>query len=60
MPPVIDVDVLVAEQLGERVGGERGALAGGAVEDDAPRLVGRHALDARLEVAARDVAAPGM
>ena len=53
-------DVLVAEQLLERVRGERRALAGGAVEDDALRAVGADgALDARLEVAARDVLGAG-
>ena len=39
----------------ERVGGERGARAGGAVDDDGRRAVGHGALDAGLEVAARDV-----
>ena len=35
------LDVLVAEQLLQRVGGERGAVAGRAVEDHALRAVGR-------------------
>jgi hypothetical protein len=49
-------DVLVAEQLLERVRGERGALAGRAVEDHALRAVVAYcALDARLEMAARHV-----
>ena len=49
------LDVLEAEVAPERVGAERGALAGRAVEDHALRAVGRDAVDARLEVAARDV-----
>ena len=53
------LDVLVAEVLGQRVGGERRAVARGAVEDDALRAVGDRALDARLEVAARDVLGAG-
>jgi hypothetical protein len=48
-------DVRVAEQVGERVGSERRALAGGAVEDDALAAVGDRALDAGLQVPARDV-----
>ena len=59
MPPVIEAHVRVAEQLRERVGGERGALARGAVEDDARVAVGDRALDARLEIAARDVHGAG-
>ena len=47
-------DVLVAELL-ERLRGERGAVAGLAVEDDRLRAVGGGALDARLEVPARHV-----
>ena len=52
--------VLVAEQVLERVRGERGALAGGAVEDDLLRAVGADdALDARLQIPARDVLGAG-
>ena len=51
-------DVLVAE-LAERLGGERRACAGGAVEDERRRPVGGDALDARLEVAARHVHGAG-
>jgi hypothetical protein len=47
-------DVLVAH-LFERLRGERGAVAGGAVEQHPARGVGRGALDPRLQVAARDV-----
>ena len=47
-------DVVVAE-LGERLGGERGAGTDGAVDDDLARLVGDERLDARLEIAAGDV-----
>ena len=46
---------LTAEQRLERVGGERGALSRGAVEDDLAVLVADLPLDARLEVAARHV-----
>jgi hypothetical protein len=52
--------VAVAEELVQRVRGERGALAGGAVEDDVRVAVGDRALDARLEIAARDVLGAGM
>ena len=49
-------DVLVAEQLLKRVGGERRAAARGAVEDHALRaVVADGALDARLQMAARHV-----
>src|SRR3712207_7079557 len=44
-----------AEQVLERVGGEGGALARRAVEDDGRVAVRDRALDARLEVAARHV-----
>src|SRR5206468_7318478 len=47
-------DVLVAELL-ERLRGERRAVAGGAVEEDRLGAIGGRLLDARLEVAARDV-----
>ena len=47
-------DVVVAE-LGERLRGERRAGTGGAVDDDLARPVGDDGLDARLEIAARDV-----
>ena len=47
-------DVLVAELL-ERARGERRARARLAGEDDRRREIGDEALDARLEVAARDV-----
>ncbi len=43
--------VLVAEILDQRARGPRGALPGGAVQDHGGGLVGRGALDARLEVA---------
>src|ERR1043166_8244648 len=46
--------VLVAELL-ERLRRESRAAAGGAVEKDRPGVVGSRLLDARLEVAARDV-----
>ena len=49
------LDVLVAEVVAQGLGGERGAVARGAVEDHPLRAVGRCALDARLEVAARHV-----
>src|SRR5690606_29290935 len=52
------LDVGVAE-IGERLGGERGARAGGAVEDDALVAIADGAFDARLEVAARDVRGAG-
>src|SRR5262249_39645885 len=42
-------------ELGQRLRAERGALAGGAVEDDLSAAVGDDALDPRLEAAARDV-----
>ena len=48
-------DVLVAEQLLQRVGGERRAVARGAVEDHALGAIAHGALDARLQVPARDV-----
>ena len=48
-------DVLVAEQVLERLGGEGGAVARGAVEDHALRAVAHGALDAGLEVGARHV-----
>ena len=48
-------DVLVAEQLLDRVRRERRAVARRAVEDHALRAVGDRALDAGLEVAARHV-----
>ena len=48
-------DVLVAELALERVGGERRAVAGRAVQDDGLRAVAHGALDARLQVAARHV-----
>jgi hypothetical protein len=47
-------DVLVAELL-ERLRGEGRAVAGGAVEEDRVGAIGGRLLDARLEVAARDV-----
>src|SRR3954451_2398133 len=47
-------DVLVAE-LVERLRGERRAGAGGEVEEDRLGAIGGRLLDARLEVAARDV-----
>src|SRR3954469_1295688 len=47
-------NVLVAELL-ERLRGERRAVAGGAVEEDRLGAIGGSLLDARLEVAARDV-----
>src|SRR3954447_3892760 len=53
------LDVLVAELLPERVGGQRGAVARGAVQDDALRAVRDRALDAGLEVAARHVLGAG-
>ena len=51
--------VAVAKQLAERVRGERGALAGGAVEDDVGVAIGSSGLDPRLQVAARDVLGAG-
>ena len=48
-------DVLVAEQLLQRVRGERRALAGRAVEDHALAAIRHDALDARLQVPARNV-----
>src|SRR3954452_24383579 len=53
------LDVLVAELLLERVGGERRAVAGRAVEDNALGAVGHRALDAGLEVAAGHVLGAG-
>src|SRR5213078_3891091 len=47
-------DVLVAE-LFERLRGEGRAVAGGAVEENRLGAIGGRLLDARLEVAARDV-----
>src|SRR5205814_3129845 len=47
-------DVLVAELL-ERLRGEGRAVAGGAVEENRLGAIGGRLLDARLEVAARDV-----
>src|SRR5213080_747090 len=47
-------DVLVAELL-ERLRREGRAVAGGAVEEDRLGAIGGRLLDARLEVAARDV-----
>ena len=44
-----------AEQLGQRVRGERGALTGGAVEDDRLVAVGHRGVDPGLEVPARHV-----
>ena len=52
-------DVLVAQLLAQRVGGERGALARGAVEDDALVAILDRALDPRLQVAARHVLGAG-
>src|SRR5690606_6697186 len=52
------LDVGVAE-VGQRLGGERGARAGRAVDDDALVAVGDRAVDAGLEVAARDVRRAG-
>ena len=52
-------DVLVAEQVLHRLGGERRAVARRAVEDDAPVAVGDGGLDARLEVPARHVHGAG-
>jgi hypothetical protein len=52
-------DVLVAEVLLHRVGGERRAAAARAVEDHALRAVTDGALDARLEMAARHVDGAG-
>src|SRR5690606_498426 len=51
-------DVLVAE-LGQRLRRERGADAGGAVDDDLRRLVRHPALDGALEGAAGDVERAG-
>jgi len=51
--------VLVAQLLGERAGGERRAVARGAVDDHLGGAVGDDALDARLEVAACHVLGPG-
>src|SRR6201999_4481673 len=48
------LDVLVAELLAQRLGGQRGAVAGGAVEDHAVGAARRRALDAGLEVPAGD------
>jgi hypothetical protein len=59
MPAVHGGDVLVAELLAQRVGGERGALARGAVEDDALVAILDRALDPRLQVAARHVLGAG-
>ena len=53
------LDVLVAELVAQRLGGQRRAVARGAVEDHALRAVGGGALDARLQVAARDVLGAG-
>ena len=47
-------DIGVAE-IGQRLGAEGRACAGGAGEDDAPALVRRLGLDAGLEESARDV-----
>ncbi len=49
------LDVLVAEVLAQRAGRVGGAVARRAVEDDVLVAIGDDALDARLEVAARDV-----
>ena len=53
--PVHRGDVLVAQELLERVRRERRPLTRLAVEDDGLLLVARPALDPRLEVAPRDV-----
>ena len=58
-PPVIELDVLVAEILDQRARRPRRALAGGAVEDHGLVLVGRDALDPRLEVTLGYVACAG-
>ena len=52
------LDVLEAELL-QRVRGERAALARGAVQDHVLRAVGDRGVDARLEIAARDVLGAG-
>jgi hypothetical protein len=52
------LDVLEAELL-EGVGSQRAAVARGAVEDHALRTVGHGGVDARLEIAARDVLGAG-
>jgi len=46
--------VLVAEVLLQRARGVRGAIAGGAVQDQLGRAIGSGALDALLEMPARD------
>src|SRR3982751_6755559 len=61
--PVVDPageprDLLVSE-LFERLRGERGAVARGAVDDDRPGAIGHGLLDPRLEPAARDVRRAG-
>jgi hypothetical protein len=53
------LDVLVAQVVAERAGGQRGAVARGAVEDHALGAVRCRALDARLEMAARHVLGTG-
>ena len=53
-PPASDDDVLVAELL-QRLRGERGAGAAGAVDDDGAGAVRRRLLDPRLEIAAGHV-----
>ena len=55
MPPVIERDVLVAQVLMQRARGVGRAVAGLAVEDHLRGAIGHDALDARLEIAARDV-----
>ena len=49
------LDARVAELVAQRLGGERAAVARGAVQDDPRVAIGDRALDPRLEVATRDV-----
>ena len=51
--------LLDAKVLGQRLRGERAAVARGAVEDDALRTIGHRALDPRLEMTARHVGGAG-
>src|SRR2546421_7421321 len=54
-PAVHRRNVLVTEQVLERVSGKRRTLTGRAVKDDRLRLVTDLPLDSRLEIGARDV-----
>src|SRR2546421_12504619 len=54
-PAVHRRNVLVTEQVLERVSGERRTLPGRAVKDDRLRLVADLPLDSRLEIGARDM-----